>query len=222
MPNSDEADPASSGDSEPTQDSRSEASPRQRLLEALASSIAEVGYAETTVADIVRRAKTSRRTFYDHFADREACLVALLTATHLAAIRSMSSGVDPSAAWEVQIRQAVESWIEYSDTHAAVLLSWIREAPALGPAARKFKDEVTESYIKLIQTISSGQMLRAAGHGTVPRSRAVIFIGGLRELAAITVESGGKLSDIAEDAVDAAILLFSAGEIASRSSDHAV
>jgi len=212
MPNSDESAQELSRDSQLVNEIRPEVSPRLRLLEALAMSISEVGYTETTVADIVRRAKTSRRTFYDHFSDREACLVALLTSTHRTAIRTMAKGVDPSAEWTVQIRQAVEAWIDYSDAHAPVLLSWIREAPALGPAARTFKDQVTESYIKLIQTVSSSEPLRDAGYRTVPRARAVIFIGGLRELAAMTVESGGKLRDIADDAVDAAILLFSSAK----------
>ena len=44
---------------------------RERLLDGLAASITEVGYRTTTVADIVRRARTSRRTFYEHFSDKE-------------------------------------------------------------------------------------------------------------------------------------------------------
>ena len=51
---------------------------RQRLLDALEESIAEDGYPNTTVGDVVRRARTSRRTFYEHFSSREACFVALI------------------------------------------------------------------------------------------------------------------------------------------------
>src|SRR3954468_2438457 len=40
---------------------------RRRLLDALAASIAEKGYQNTTIADIVRGARTSRRTFYENF-----------------------------------------------------------------------------------------------------------------------------------------------------------
>jgi AcrR family transcriptional regulator len=45
----------------------------------LSKGIAQDGYPRTTVADIVRRARTSRRTFYQHFDSREGCFVALLT-----------------------------------------------------------------------------------------------------------------------------------------------
>ena len=49
-----------------------------RLLDGLADSIGERGYRATTVADVVRNAKTSKRTFYDEFASKEECFVELL------------------------------------------------------------------------------------------------------------------------------------------------
>jgi AcrR family transcriptional regulator len=42
---------------------------RERLIAAMAASVEERGYADTTVADVVRIARTSRRTFYQHFQD---------------------------------------------------------------------------------------------------------------------------------------------------------
>ncbi len=185
-----------------------DASPRQRLLDSLAASIAEVGYPATTVTDIVQGAHTSRRTFYDHFADREACLVALLTAVNREAIQAISTGVDRSAPWETQIRQAVQSWIAYAESQPPLMLIWIRESPAFGPAARQLKQEVTEAYIKLIQAFSDTETLRAAGYLPVPRHRAVMFIGGLREMTALAIESGAGLHDVTAKAVDAALSLF--------------
>ena len=44
---------------------------RARLLDGLAASIGERGYRATTVADIVRHARTSKRTFYDVFAGKQ-------------------------------------------------------------------------------------------------------------------------------------------------------
>ena len=40
---------------------------RRRLLEGMAAAIRETGYRDATVADVVRHARTSRRTFYEHF-----------------------------------------------------------------------------------------------------------------------------------------------------------
>ena len=70
---------------------------RRRLLEGLAASIEERGYRETTVADIVRHARTSKRTFYDHFATREECFVELLSANSEEMVAAVRDAVDPGA-----------------------------------------------------------------------------------------------------------------------------
>ena len=54
---------------------------RLRLLEGLAASIGERGYRATTVADIVRHARTSKRTFYDQFASKEQCFLSCCVST---------------------------------------------------------------------------------------------------------------------------------------------
>jgi AcrR family transcriptional regulator len=48
---------------------------RERLLRAMGICVSERGYAETTIADVVRIARTSRSVFYKHFADKEECFL---------------------------------------------------------------------------------------------------------------------------------------------------
>ena len=181
---------------------------RQRLLDALAASIAADGYRNTTVADIVRRAHTSRRTFYEHFADKEACFVALLTAANNEMIRQISAAVDPGAPRETQIRQAVKTWIACAESEPAITLSWIRDMPSLGAAARRLQREVMEAFVVMIQTLCDTEEWRAGGAGPVPRQLAILLLGGLRELFATTVEDGGQISDITKVAVQASIALL--------------
>ncbi len=50
---------------------------RSRLLAGAVAAIEELGYAGTTVEHITSRARVSRRTFYELFENREACLRAL-------------------------------------------------------------------------------------------------------------------------------------------------
>src|SRR3954462_14268125 len=52
------------------------ASQRGRMLDALAESVAAKGYAGTTVGDVVAGAGVSRKTFYEHFSDKEDCFLA--------------------------------------------------------------------------------------------------------------------------------------------------
>jgi AcrR family transcriptional regulator len=51
---------------------------RSRILSASIRTVDELGYPNTSVAHITKRARVSRRTFYELFADREACLAAAL------------------------------------------------------------------------------------------------------------------------------------------------
>ncbi|WP_370332671.1 TetR/AcrR family transcriptional regulator [Mycolicibacterium hippocampi] len=182
---------------------------RQRLLVALEASIAEVGYAKTTVADIVRRARTSRRTFYEHFGSREACFVALLSDANIDQIRQISDAVDPSAPWQKQVRQAIEAWISSGEERSALMLSWIRDVPALGAAARGLQRDAMESFIDMVGALGDTDEFRAAGVGPISRRRIIMLLGGLRELTAITVEEGGRMGDVTDEAVDASISLLS-------------
>jgi AcrR family transcriptional regulator len=54
------------------------ANPPERILRALAAVVAEKGYPDATVADVVEKAGTSQRTFYEHFKNKEDAIVAAL------------------------------------------------------------------------------------------------------------------------------------------------
>ncbi len=181
---------------------------RQRLLDALEEGIAEDGYPRTTVADIVRRARTSRRTFYEHFDSREACFVALLTDANAEQVRQIAAAVDATAPWRSQVRQAVEAWISSGESRSSLMLSWIRDVPSLGDAARRLQRDAMENFIEMLRALGDSGEFRAAGVGPVSRQRIIMLLGGLRELTAITVEEGGRVSDITEEAVDASIALL--------------
>ncbi|NKQ53974.1 TetR/AcrR family transcriptional regulator [Amycolatopsis sp. K13G38] len=181
---------------------------RARLLDALATCIAEDGYRRTTVADIVRRARTSRRTFYEHFSDKESCYLALLADANARMIEQISAAVDPKARWDVQIRAAVVAWIAAAESAPALTLSWIRDLPSLGTAARTLQRDMMDAFAAMIQTLCDTEELRAAGIQPVPRQLAIILLGGLRELMASTVEDGGRIGDVTEVAVEASIALL--------------
>lgn len=182
---------------------------RRRLVDGLAASIVERGYRDTTVADIVRHARTSRRTFYEQFAGREECFAGLLADVNAEMVRRISAAVDPRAPWRDQVRQAIEAWTGYAESQPAVTLSWIRDAPALGiPGCRR---ETTDAFAGLIQALGDTEVMRAAGVGPVSREVAVMLLGALRELAATTVEDGGRIGDVTETAVRASVALLGSG-----------
>lgn len=181
---------------------------RRRLLDGLAESIVDVGYQATTVADVVRRARTSRRTFYEHFASKEECFIALLTDANADMITTISAAVDPSARWAVQVRQAVEAWIACAESAPGIVVSWIRDVPALGVPGRELQRNLMAAFVDLVQTLAGADERRTGRPDGASRQLTIILLGGLRELIATTVEEGGRASDITEVAVQATIALL--------------
>ena len=89
------------------------------------------------------------------------------------------------------------------------MLSWIRDVPALGAAARGLQRDAMDHFIDMVGALGATDEFRAAGIGPVSRRRSIMLLGGLRELTAITVEEGGRMGDVTEEAVDASIALLS-------------
>ena len=181
---------------------------RQRLLDGLAASIGERGYRASTVADIVRHARTSKRTFYDHFASKEQCFLELLHADVGNLADEIRGAVDPAADWQAQIRQAVEAYVGHIESRPAITLSWIRELPSLDAAARPFQRRGMQLLTNLLVNLSANPGFREAGLAPLTRPKAVILVGGLRELTALAVEDGHSMREIVEPAVDASVALL--------------
>jgi AcrR family transcriptional regulator len=181
---------------------------RLRLLDGLATAIGERGYRTSTVADIVRHARTSKRTFYDQFASKEECFLELLRADIEKLGENIAGAVDPDADWHQQIRQAVEAYVGHIEASPAVTLSWIRELPSLGAVARPVQRRGLQLLSNLLIDLSASPGFRRAGLPPLTAPLAVILLGGLRELTALAVEDGKPVRGIVEPAVDASIALL--------------
>lgn len=181
---------------------------RLRLLDGLAASIGERGYRASTVADVVRHARTSKRTFYDQFASKEECFLELLRADIEKLGESIAAAVDPEADWHRQIRQAVEAYVGHMEARPAITLSLIRELPSLGDVARPVQRRGVQLLSNLLIDLSASPGFRRAALPPLTAPLAVILLGGLRELTALSVEDGLPVREIVEPAVDASIALL--------------
>jgi AcrR family transcriptional regulator len=190
-------------DDEPPTDA--DANPfRRRLLDGLADAITERGYRATTVADVVRNAKTSKRTFYDEFASKEECFVELLRANNDDLIARITSAVDQEATPDEQVHAAVGAYVDHIESRPAITLSWIREAPALGDLAQPLNRLAMQHLTDMLVAISSSRGFQRAGLAPISRQLALILLGGLRELTALLVEDGQDVRDIVGPAATAA------------------
>ena len=181
---------------------------RRRLLDGLAASITERGYRASTVADIVRHARTSKRTFYDQFPSKEQCFLELLHADVGKLAEDIRDAVDPDADWQTQIRQAVQAYVGHIESRPALTLSWIRELPSLDAAARPFQRRGMQLLTSLLVNLSGSPGFQKVGLPSLTRPKAVILVSGLRELTALAVEDGRSVREIVEPAMDASVALL--------------
>ena len=171
---------------------------RGRLLDGLADSITDRGYRDTTVADVVRNAKTSKRTFYDQFASKEECFIELLRRDNQTMINGILAAVDLEAPPYGQVDTALNAYIDHIAARPSITLSRIREAPALGDAARGLHRLAMDNFTDMLVAISSSPGFERAGLAPVSRQLALILLGGLQELTASFVEDGRDVRGIAE------------------------
>jgi AcrR family transcriptional regulator len=80
---------------------------RARLLSAAVSVVDELGWSGVSVADIAARARVSRRTFYDLFANREECLLAVLDGMVERVERDVKVAVGEGAVWVERVRRGL-------------------------------------------------------------------------------------------------------------------
>lgn len=133
---------------------------RARLLAAAVGAIDELGYADTSVADITTRARVSRRTFYELFPDREACLLRViddivgLISTELAAAEL---GPLP---WRDRTRRGLHTILAFLDREPLLARVCVVQALRGGPRVLARREEL---LARLAAAIDEGRLRGARG-----------------------------------------------------------
>ena len=176
---------------------------RERLIAAMATAIERQGYRDTTVADVVRIARTSRRNFYEHFEDRDACFLALFDATNDAMMREISGAVHPDRPLEEQVDAAVDAYIENVTQQPALYASFVRELPGLGQAGADRGLATIERFAAMmVALVESGRAVQPdMAARPLPMDTAIIIAGGLRELLVIALSRGRDMRELRASAV---------------------
>src|ERR1700733_11804462 len=93
---------------------------RGRLLGATVDVAQEVGYARLTVAQVIARAKVSRKTFYDLFEDREDCFLAVFDET-VERLGALAAGAYAEQAnWRDGVRAGMLAMLGFMDEQPAL------------------------------------------------------------------------------------------------------
>jgi AcrR family transcriptional regulator len=158
-----------------------------RVLPAMAHLTAEKGYAAVTIDDLARAARISKRTFYDHFADKEACLLAAYLAAadtvYRECERAAQHAARRGASWREQVDIIISTYLKALAAQPAMTRVFHVEIQAAGAKALELHLEVNLRYARLLRRIVDP-------HQKLPQPLAIALLGAVNELVLHAVANG--------------------------------
>jgi AcrR family transcriptional regulator len=177
---------------------------RRRLLDAMAHTVSRKGYAATTIADLAAEARVSRRTFYEHFASKSDCLIALYEAASDQALEVLRAAIDPERNWHMQVEQALHTYLATLACNPVLLRTLFIAILGLGAEGLRARRRANQRLADFILRIVNGAN---RGRATpLPPALAMGIVGGINELIlqAIEANQAERLTDLAEAAAQLA------------------
>jgi AcrR family transcriptional regulator len=134
---------------------------RERLLRAMGHCVSERGYTETTIADVVRVARTSRSVFYRHFADKEQCFLEAYRKMTKVRIRASLAAAAKEPGWQAKLDAGIATYFRWMAEHPEVALATVVEVHAAGRPALKARSRALREWMRTIDGVAA--LAREAG-----------------------------------------------------------
>jgi AcrR family transcriptional regulator len=190
-------------------------------MHAMAEAVAERGYANVTVADVVAAGGVSRRTFYEHFAGKEECFLetyeqgSRAVAEEVAAVFALVDIAD----WRGRVRTGLEAFTEVLAAEPAVARTLMVDALGAGPHAVELRRRAMEGFAVLFTPAAPEALPEGAEEP--PRARPEFvrgLVGAIAELVQeqILTEGAETLPSLAPTLVELAISVLEAGRTTER------
>jgi len=150
---------------------------RARILPAMATLVAEKGYAAVTIDDIARAARISKRTFYDHFEDKQRCLLAAYedAAAHVYDICARAAA--PELPWRARVDAVIGTYLKALAARPEMTRVFHVEIQAAGAEALELHLRTNLRYAALLRRI-----VRDGGERTLSQPLAIALLGAVHEL----------------------------------------
>lgn len=149
------------------------------------------------MAQITARARMSRRTFYELFEDREACLLELVEDTVAAIEAELSASQVGSLVWRERVRTGLAVILSFFDREPALARVCVVEALSAGPRVLRRREELLSDLAGWLDDGFAadgrgGERLPLTAEGVVGAALAIVHtrvLRGRREpLVALTGE----------------------------------
>jgi AcrR family transcriptional regulator len=164
---------------------------RQRLFEAAATVFARIGYADASAESISREAGMSKATFYEHFANKEECILALFDEGARAVLGAMaeataSAGDDPRE----RMRAGIRAFLQQLASHRNESQTLLVEIIGAGPRATERRDAILQTFADALYDEAGHAARREQTKGFASHEDAFAVIAAGAELASRHVRLG--------------------------------
>ena len=168
------------------------ASQRARLLGAVGRAVADKGYADTRIDDIVRGAGVSKKTFYEHFTDKEDCFLAAYEASAEELFeRVRDAQREPGADWLERTRAGIVAYLRWLAAEPALARVFLIEVGAAGPRAAESRERLRDRYAGLLAELQDDAR---ADYPALPRLPFEIFhavVAAVDDIVVREIREGG-------------------------------
>jgi AcrR family transcriptional regulator len=189
------------------------------MLAAMAEAVARKTYAGTTVADVVAGAGVSRKTFYEHFRDKEECFLAAFDAgvdLLLDAIAAATPEPDDDT-WLGLMRARARAYLDTLASQPAFARTFLIEVFAAGPRALDRRAEVLRRFAQLFRDLHVDARRQFPDLPPVPEPVYVAAVGAINELVSEFAREGRtrELPELQDTLVYLQVALFAGRETAA-------
>jgi AcrR family transcriptional regulator len=166
------------------------ASQRWRILEAMADAVAENGYGATSVSDVIARAGVSRRTFYDHFRDKEECFLL----GYERGVQVLLAEVDGAAEGEddpvLRTRLRVRAFLTTLASEPSFAHTFLIGISAAGPRARELRREAHQQFVERARESLAAARAVAPDLPEIPDEIHYAAVAAANEVVSLWVAEG--------------------------------
>jgi AcrR family transcriptional regulator len=159
---------------------------RARIMAAAVDAVAEVGYQGMTVAAVIQRARISRKTFYEAFANRDACFVAIVDQIFARAHSVVGAAYAAESNWLAATRAAMHSLLGLIDEEPRLARIWFVDAMAGSEAVQARR---AQAAALLAAAVDGGRELAGERRQPSPLS-AEAAVGGIEHIIYTRLANG--------------------------------
>jgi AcrR family transcriptional regulator len=140
--------------------------------------VSEKGYRGTTVAEVVARAGVSRTTFYEHFVNKEECMLVTFDLVADEGMRRVERAYGEAEGWPGRVEAAIRSLFESAIENPGALRLSLLEIAAVGPAGIERREGSLVRYERFLRDA----LELAPGAGTTSDVVLRAVTGGLNRV----------------------------------------